>query len=334
MADETGAAPGTEVPLLILVGPTASGKTRLGVALAEQLGAAENGVWMEAVSADSRQIYRGMDIATAKPTAADRERLPHHLLDMVRPDESYTLAQYQTDADAAIAAVSQRGGLPILIGGTGLYIRAVVDNLSIPAVPPDPILRSELEAVAAQEGISTLYAQLVALDPAGAGRIDPRNKRRLIRALEVCLLTGRPISEQQGRRTSPYRPLMLGLTTERQTLYQRADERIDGMLRAGLVEETRELLGQGYTWELPSMSSLGYREIGAYLRREIPLTAAVERFKLSTHGYIRRQLTWFRPDARIIWLDAGYPLATLLNNATALLRPWLSTWVTGRKRSQ
>ena len=310
------------IPLLVLVGPTASGKTALAVALAARL---RSRVACEAVSADSRQIYRLMDIATAKPALTERAALPHCLLDVVWPDESYTLAQYQADATAAIADVWARGKLPLLVGGTGLYVRAVVDGLAIPQVAPSPELRAELEAEAAAHGPEALYERLRALDPVTAERIDPRNTRRLVRALEVCILSGRPISEQQGARPTPYRPLLLGLNMDRAALYARADARVDTMLAAGLVEETRALVARGYSWELPSMSSLGYREIGAYLRGEATLPEAVARLKLDTHSYIRRQLTWFRPDPRIIWLDAALPLDMLAEQAAGSVVPWLES---------
>jgi tRNA dimethylallyltransferase len=309
------------IPLLAVVGPTATGKTGLALALAERLADSTSA---EVVSADSRQIYRLMDIATAKPTPDERARLPHHLIDIVWPDESFTLAEYQAAANAAIAEIAQRGKLPMLVGGTGLYVRAVVDGLAIPRVPPNAELRAELEALAAAEGPSALYDRLAALDPVAAARMDPINVRRLVRALEVCIETGRPFSEQQLRRPTPYRPLLLGLTMERAALYARADARIDAMLAAGLVDETRMLVERGYSWTLPSMSSLGYREIGAYLRGELALSEAVERFKLATHKYIRRQLTWFRPDARITWLDGALLPTTLTDQAEALVRLWLA----------
>jgi tRNA dimethylallyltransferase len=271
------------------------------------------------VSADSRQIYRLMDVATAKPSPAERARLPHHLIDVVWPDESYTLAQYQRDATAAIADIHARGGLPLLAGGTGLYVRAVVDGLAIPAVAPQPELRAELEAEAAAQGPRALHARLAALDPVTAARIDPNNVRRLVRAIEVCLVTGRTFSEQQGARPTPFRPVLLGMTVERGALYARADARIQTMLAAGLEEETRGLVERGYDWGLPSMSSLGYREIGAYLRGEVALDEAITRFEVATHAYIRRQLTWFRPDARIAWLDAAQPIEALADKAARLV---------------
>ena len=315
MIDATGT-----MPLVALVGPTATGKTALAVALTERL---SDSTRCSAVAADSRQIYRLMDIATAKPTAAERAVLPHALIDVVWPDENYTLAQYQADAQQAIAAIAQAGTLPLLIGGTGLYIRSVVDGLAIPRVAPQPALRAELEAEAAAQGAATLHERLAALDPVAAAQIAPTNARRIIRALEVCLVTGRPFSEQQGARATPYRTLMVGLNMDRAALYARADARIDAMLAAGVVEETAGLVAQGYDWRLPSMSSLGYREIGAYLRGESSLAEAVERFKLATHRYIRRQITWFRPDARIHWLDAAQAPETLARQAETLVRAWL-----------
>jgi tRNA dimethylallyltransferase len=304
------------IPLVVLVGPTASGKTALALDLAARFGG-------EIVGADSRQVYRGMDIGTAKPTTEQRARVPHHLLDVVWPDEAYTLAQYQTAASDAIRDVWARGGLPLLVGGTGLYVRAIVDGLVIPAVAPDAELRARLEAEARTAGPEALHARLAALDPVAAREISATNKRRVIRALEVCLLTGQPFSAQRGRRPTPYAPLLLGVTTERERLYAWADARIDGMLAAGLVEEVRALAAKGYGWELPALSSLGYREVGAYLRGELHLEAAIARMKLDTHGYIRRQLTWFRPDARIAWLDAK--AADIEAQAETLTARWLAS---------
>jgi tRNA dimethylallyltransferase len=303
------------IPLLVVVGPTASGKSALALALAERFGG-------EIVNADSRQIYRLMDIGTAKPSAADRARVPHHLLDLVWPDEPLTLAQYQAAATAVIADVHARGRLPLLVGGTGLYARAVVDGLAIPEVPPQPALRAELEAEARALGLAALHARLAALDPAGAAVIDAANPRRLIRALEVCLVTGRPFSEQRGARPTPYDALLLGLDTARDQLYAWADARVDGMLAAGLVQEVRELVARGYGWDLPALSSLGYREMGAYLRGELTLAEATARMKLATHALIRRQLTWFRADARIHWLDAAEP--SLPAVAGAQVAAWLA----------
>lgn len=301
-------------PLLVLLGPTATGKTALAIGLAEHFAG-------EIIGADSRQIYRLMDIGTAKPSSAERARVPHHLLDIVWPDEAFSLAQYQDAATRAITDIATRGKLPILVGGTGLYLRAVVDALVIPQVPPNPALRAALEAEAAATSPDTLHARLALLDPVAASAIAPTNIRRLIRALEVCLTTGQRFSELGGARPSPYRPLVLGLNTERAVLYRWADQRVDAMLAAGLVAEVETLVSLGYAWDLPAMSSLGYREIGAYLRGELTLDVATERIKLATHAYIRRQLTWFRRDTRIQWLDAARD--DLASSATKQVTPWL-----------
>lgn len=309
------------IPLVALVGPTAVGKTALALALADHL---RDHIALEVVSADSRQVYRLMDVATAKPSAMERSRLPHHLIDMIWPDEGFTLAQYQQAAQDTIAAVWARGRLPLLVGGTGLYVRAVLDGLTIPEVAPNPAVRAELEDLLAREGLSALHARLARLDPSTAARIDARNPRRLIRALEVYIVTGRPFSEQQGKRPTPYRPLLFGLDMERGALYARADTRIAGMLAAGLVGETEALVARGYSWDLPSMSSLGYREVGAYLRGELSLDAALERFRLATHKYIRRQLTWFRSNPQMTWLDAALPIPTLATSLSERVRAQLA----------
>jgi tRNA dimethylallyltransferase len=305
------AHPTPHIPLIAVVGPTASGKTALGIALAEALGG-------EIVSADSRQIYREMEIGTAKPTPAERARVPHHLLDVVAPDEAFTLADYQRLATVAIAAIHARGKLPLLVGGTGLYLRAVLDGLAIPAVPPDPARRAAWEALAAREGPAALHALLAARDPDAAAKIPPNNVRRVIRALEVVTATGRPFFAQQQRQATPYDLLMLGLNTDRARLYQWADARVEAMLAAGLVAEVEHLAARGYAWSLPAMSSLGYAQIGAYLRGEMTLSAAVQRLKWDTHGFIRKQLIWFRPDTRIHWLDPAAP--EVVPHALALAR--------------
>ncbi len=328
--ETTATDPTANIPLVALVGPTASGKTALALHLAERLPGMLGLAGAEVVSADSRQIYRLMDIATAKPTADERTHTPHHILDCVWPDESYTLAEYQRDATATIADIWARGRLPLLVGGTGLYIRSVVDGLAIPEVAPQPELRAELEARWAQHGLAALVEQLRALDPLAARRIDTANPRRVIRALEVCIVSERPFSEQQGSRPTPYRATLIGLNMDRDALNARADRRIAAMLAEGLVAETEALLARGYAWTLPAMSSLGYREIGAYLRGETTQAEAVTRFEHATHQYIRRQLTWFRPDRRILWLDAALPIDTLATHATSAILDSLSDDVVSR----
>jgi len=284
-------------PLIVIVGPTAVGKTSLALRLGQTLDA-------EVVSADSRQVYRGMDIGTAKPTLEERRLVPHHLIDVVDPDEPFGLAQYQTMAYAAISDVLARGRLPLLVGGSGQYVRAVVEGWGIPRVPPDQELRDELYRQAEAQGSEALHARLSALDPVAAERIDPRNVRRVVRALEVCLCTGERISDLQRRHPPPYRILQIGLTMPRPSLYRRIDERVDRMLAAGLVAEVQSLVARGYDYELPSMSGLGYRQIGAYLRGEISLDEAVHLIKRETRRFVRQQYNWFRlDDERIRWFD-------------------------------
>ncbi|MDQ7828266.1 MAG: tRNA (adenosine(37)-N6)-dimethylallyltransferase MiaA [Armatimonadota bacterium] len=281
--------------LLVLCGPTATGKSAAAIALARRVGG-------EVVNADSRNVYRGLDIGTAKPTPAERAGVPHHLFDVADPREVFTVADYQRLALAAIEAIHARGRLPILVGGTGLYIRAVVDRLTIPAVPPDPAFRLAAEAEeAAHPG--TLHARLQGLDPAAAARIHPRNVRRLVRALEVIHHTGRPLSAQQGRRGAPEPVLQVGLRLPRPVLDARIDRRVEAQLAAGLVEEVRGLLAAGVPPTTPAMQGLGYKELIPYLEGRLPLDRAVALLKRNTRRYARRQEIWFRADPRIRWLD-------------------------------
>jgi tRNA dimethylallyltransferase len=290
--------------LIVLIGPTGVGKTALAARLAEALEA--DGVHVEVVSADSRQLYRGMDIGTAKPSPAEQARVPHHLIDFLDPDQRFSLAEYQELAYVTIDAIHARGHLALLVGGTGQYVRAVVEGWRIPRVPPDRALRARLYAQAEEEGEDALYQRLLALDPDAEALIDPRNVRRVVRALEVCYKTGRPFSEQRGKKPPPYEIVQIGLTMEREVLYARVDARVDAMVEAGLVEEVRTLHAQGYGWELPAMSSLGYRQLRAYLAGETSLQEAVAEIKTETHRFIRHQYNWFRPnDPDIHWLDAA-----------------------------
>jgi tRNA dimethylallyltransferase len=276
-----------DTPLLAIVGPTAVGKTALSIALAQEL----NG---EIVSADSRQVYRGMDIGTAKPTAAERAATPHHLIDVVEPDQEFSLARYQDLATDAIAEIAARGRLPLLVGGTGQYLAAVLQGWHIPRVAPQPELRAALEREAEVDGPLSLHARLARVDPDAAASIAPTNVRRVIRALEVYQITGRPISEQQARQAPPYRARTLWLTLSAPDLYRRIDARVDGMVAAGLLEEVRQLLSRGYGWDLPAMSGLGYREFRPYLEGAASLEEAIQRLKYDTHAFARRQPAWFR----------------------------------------
>ncbi len=287
-------------PLITLLGPTAAGKTALSLALAERFDG-------EIVSADSRLIYRGMDIGTAKPTAEEQARIPHHLLDVTTPDRPLTLAEYQRLAYAAIDDIHRRGRLPFLVGGSALYVRAVTEGLRIPEVPPNPELRAELEAFAAAEGHEALHQRLAALDPVGAAQIDGRNVRRVVRALEIVLETGQPKSELEGADPPPYRMLTIGLEVEREILHARIVARVRQMIEAGLAGETERLLAAGYPPNLPALSSLGYREMGQHLRGELTREEAIERIGIETNRFVRHQSTWFRRMDGVQWFDWNRP---------------------------
>ncbi len=276
-------------PLILIIGPTAVGKTEISIQIAERW----NG---EIVSADSRLFYRGMDIGTAKPSPEERARVPHHLIDVADPDDAWSLTQFQQAAREAIATIHARGRLPFLVGGTGQYLRAVVQGWSPPEVPPNPRLRAELEKMVVVHGVFWLHEKLRRLDPSAAQAIDPRNLRRIVRALEVILATGRPFSAQRRQTDSPYHTITIGLTRPRPELYARVDARIEAMFAAGLLDEVRRLLEQGYSPDLPSMSSIGYRECVAVLQGQITLEEAKARMRRATRTFIRRQANWFKPD--------------------------------------
>ncbi len=283
--------------LIAIVGPTATGKTALAIALAQRLGG-------EIVGADSRQVYRQMDIGTAKPTAEERALAPHHLIDVIDPDEEFSLAQYLEQAGAALEDVWSRGKQPLLVGGSGQYVWALLEGWRVPRLPPQRELRRELGERADRQGAEALHRELAQVDPKAAARIDPRNVRRVIRALEVHKATGRPISYWQEKGPPPWEVLTLGLTCPRRELYGRIDARVDGMMEAGLVDEVRGLLAMGYSASLPSMSGIGYKQVCQHLAGEMDLATAVARIKTATHRLARQQYTWFRlDDGRIRWLE-------------------------------
>lgn len=286
--------------MIVIVGPTAVGKSSLAMALAQRFGG-------EIVNADSRQVYRYMDIGTAKPTARERAVVVHHLLDIVTPDQDFSLATYQRLASKSITGIHARGLVPLLVGGTGQYIRAVVEGWQVPRVAPDLRFRDQLAREVAVRGGRALYTRLERLDPQAAAQIHPHNTRRVVRALEVIHTTGCRFSELQRRETPPYSILQLGLTMERDRLYERIDHRVDDMIAQGLVAEVEDLLRRGYGLDLPAMSSIGYREIGQHLRGNLELSKAIELTKFETHRYARQQYTWFRlKDPHIRWFDAGF----------------------------
>jgi len=303
-------------PLIVIAGPTAVGKSALALALAQALDG-------EIVSADSRLVYRGLDIGTDKPTPAERARIPHHLIDVVNPDEPFSLATYQDLAYAAVADITARGRLPLLVGGTGQYVWAVVEGWTIPRAGPDETLRARLYAEAETHGAEALHARLAAVDPAAAARVHARNVRRVIRALEVYKLTGRPISQWQHRDPPPYRTLILGLTLPRPALHARIHARVKYMAEQGLFEEVQGLVDQGYSLDLPAMSGLGYQQAGRYLRGEIPRQQALELIGRETQRFARHQRNWFKPDdPRIHWFPADQP--TLFEDVLARIRAWIA----------
>ncbi|HRW06395.1 MAG TPA: tRNA (adenosine(37)-N6)-dimethylallyltransferase MiaA [Caldilineaceae bacterium] len=297
------APPDENPPVIVLLGPTAVGKTALSLRLCETFQG-------EVVSADSRQIYRGMDICTAKATPAERQRVPHHLIDICDPDTSFSLAEYQRHAYTTIDAIHARGHVPFLVGGTALYIRAVVEGLRLPEVPPNPALRVELEEFLAHHGRDALLQWLQEVDPTTAAVIDGKNPRRVLRALEIFLSTGQSKVALEGSTPPPYRILQIGLDRPREELYARTDARIDAMVEAGLVAETQGLLAAGYYPPLPAITSLGYREIIDFLEGRLSWEAAIEKFKTETHRYVRHQYTWFRKMQGIHWFDLATASST------------------------
>ena len=283
--------------LVAIVGPTGAGKSRLALHLAQTFDG-------EIVSADSRQIYRHMDIGTAKPSLKELSLVPHHLINIVNPDESFSLAQYLELAYRAIDDVRQRNKLALLVGGSGLYVWSVLEGWRMPPVPPDPEFRRSLEQEAAKDGPDELYRRLVTVDPLAGQRIDPRNIRRVIRALEVHRSTQTSSSQLQHKQPPPLKTLIIGLMADRAELYCRVDSRVDRMIEQGLVEEVKKLLDMGYDLKLPAMSGIGYKQIGLFLRGELTLPTAIKRIKYETHRFVRHQYNWFRlKDDRICWFN-------------------------------
>jgi len=282
---------------LVLLGPTAVGKTALSLALAKEL----NG---EIISADSMQVYRGMDIGTAKPTLKERQGVPHHLIDVINPDEVWTVSDFIQQANGLTAQIIARGHLPIIVGGTGLYLWSLLEGFSFPITPADPALRQKLE----QEPAATLYSLLSKVDPASAQKIHANDKKRLVRALEVYELTGRPISELQatrdpGRGTRDY--LLVGLDLPRPELYARIEQRVDDMIAKGLIAEVKGLLAKGYSKELNSFQALGYKEAVDYLDGKWDKKTMIEELKKRTRHFARRQMTWFRRFKDAAWFPPG-----------------------------
>jgi tRNA dimethylallyltransferase len=301
------------IPLVVILGPTGVGKSEIAIKLAERF----NG---EIVSADSRLFYRGMDIGTAKPTAEERLRVPHHLIDVTDPDIIWSLGIFQREANRAIQNIFLKQRLPFLVGGTGQFMRSIIEGWSIPPVEPNPHLREVLTHWAESIGPIELHTKLAILDPQSASVIDPSNERRTIRALEVIFSTGKRFSDQKKHRRLLYNPLLLGLTCSRVELYQRIDERILKMLNTGFIEEVQRLLDRGYSAELPTLSAIGYGEIVAYIQGKITLEEAIIIMKRRTRIFVRRQANWFKVnDPQIHWFQIGN---TTLDDMGELINKW------------
>jgi tRNA dimethylallyltransferase len=297
----------TPTPLIVLLGPTAVGKSHLALALAERVGG-------EILAADSLQVYRGLDIGTAKPDADERRRIPHHLLDLVEPDQSFTAADYARLARITIAEIRERGHVPILVGGTGLYVRALLRGL-FEGPGEDTPLREALREEAARNGVSTLHRRLQTLDAEAAAAIHPHDLFRIVRALEVLALSGRPISalRVQARRHHTPVPgpiLRFGLERDRQELYQRIEKRVEEMLARGFLEEVRRLLDRGYSPALKPLRAIGYRHLIGYVKGHTTLDRAVTCLKRDTRRYAKRQLTWFRHEEESEWHCVEGPAGT------------------------
>ena len=287
--------------LIVVAGPTASGKTRLAIDIAKSV----NG---EIVNADSMQIYKYMNIGSAKPTLEEQSEAKHHLIDFLEPDEEFSVADYTELAHKVIAEIASRGKIPIMCGGTGLYINSVVNDITFGEIETDYKLREELNELAKQHGSQYLLDILKEFDPVSAQRLHPGNLRRIVRAIEFYRTTGIPISEHQEmtmQKESRYEPLMLCVKWDREVLYDRINKRVDIMMNDGLLDEVKQLMEMGYTKELNSMKGIGYKEIIDYFEGNMSLEDTVNLIKQSSRRYAKRQLTWFRRDKRIHWLDAN-----------------------------
>ena len=297
--------------MVTIIGPTGIGKSHLAIQLAQTFDG-------EIVSADSRQVYHHMDIGTAKPSREMLSLVPHHLINILNPDEDFSLAQYQELAYKAIRDIQQRDKLPILVGGSGMYVWSVLEGWGIPRVPPDPQFRQGLEQKACGINKDVLYQELEKVDPVAAQSIDRRNVRRTIRALEVYRNTNSPASQLQSKEAPPFSTLIIGLTMDRAELYRRIDSRIDEMVEQGWVAEVEKLQSMGYDFKTPAMSSIGYKQIGMFLNNEITLAATIQQIKYETHRFVRHQYNWFQlKDERIKWFDmqnqAYLKITTLLD---------------------
>ena len=285
-------------PLVVLLGPTAVGKSRVAVQVAKVFGT-------EVLTADSRQVYRGMNIGTDKPTLEERQGIPHRLIDVADPDESFNAGWYRRLALEEIDRLYREKRIPLVVGGTGLYIRTLVRGLCS-APEADPVLREELQQLSHDQGPGALYAELSRIDPVTASRLHPNDESKIIRAVEIYRLTGRPVSamhQEHGFQEAPFTTLLIGLQRDRAVLYRKIEQRIDWQLAHGMVEETRALLDRGHGRQLGAMKGLGYRQVAAYLCDEYDYGEMISRFKRDTRHFAKRQITWFRKEPGIVWLS-------------------------------
>ena len=304
-----------KIPIVVVAGPTASGKTALAINIAKKYSG-------EIVNADSMQIYKFMNIGTAKPTKEEQGEAKHHLLDFVEPDCEFSVADYTELAHKVIADIHKRGKLPIICGGTGLYINSVIDDVTFGEVKTDYAMREELENIAKEQGVEVLMNMLSEFDEESAREIHPNNLRRVIRAIEFYKLTGVPISkhkEMTKQIQSRYNPLMLVIEHDRKKLYERINLRVDMMLEDGLIDELKSLLKKGYTKNMNSMKGIGYKEIISYLEGDCSIEEAIDAVKLGSRHYAKRQMTWFRRDERVNYIDAQQNVAEC---AYKLIEEW------------
>lgn len=296
--------------LIVITGPTASGKTALSVELAKILDG-------EIVNADSMQIYKYMDIGTAKPTLSERQGIPHHLIDIVNPDEPFSVARYCECANKVIEDIHLRGKIPVMVGGTGLYVDSLVNNIKFSEIEPDDEYRNEMEHLADEKGNEYIYKMLCDIDPQSASKIKVADRKRIIRALEVYHLTGKTITwhnEQSRSVPSPYNTTMFAIDIDRELLYDKINRRVDIMIADGLVDEVKNIMDMGIQSDATSMQAIGYKEIVEYLEGHITLDEAIDKIKQSSRRYAKRQLTWFRRNEKIHWISSIDEVLSILNN--------------------
>lgn len=309
-------------PLVAIVGPTAVGKSRIALQVAKRFGT-------EIVTADSRQVYRGMDIGTDKPPRASWQGVPHHLIDLVDPGEPFNAGIFRRHAIEVVERLLTHRRLPLIVGGTGLYVRTLLQGLC-EAPPADPVVRASLRDEARESGYDRLYARLVSVDPSTAAKLHPRDSEKVIRALEVFQLSGRPMSDFQDRhrfRERAFSGLILGLERERDHLYRRIEERVEWQLANGMVQETQRLIEKGYPWDCAAMKGLGYRQIAAYLAGEYDRDEMVRRFKRDTRRFAKRQITWFKHERGVAWikLEENEPFDHSVQRVVTLIEEFLDT---------